>query len=82
MKQPRKDKKMARLRLHGNMSKKSNDNFQYTVKAYSLNPLNPKSAKHLISPYNITPESHIKVMRIKEMVSREETIWFADKFSL
>ena len=82
MKQPQKDKKMARLRLNGNISKKSNDNFQYTVKAYSLNPLNPKSAKHLISPYNITPESHIKVMRIKEMVSREETIWFADKFSL
>ena len=50
---------MARLRLNGNMSKKSNDNFQITVKAYSLNPLNPKSAKHLISPYNITPESHI-----------------------
>ena len=82
MKQPRKDKKMARLRLHGNTSKKSNDNFQYTVKAYSLNPLNPKSAKYLISPYNISPESHINVMRIKEMVSREETIWFADKFSL
>ena len=59
MKQPRKDKKMARLRLHGNMSKKSNDNFQYTVKAYSLNHLNPKSAKYLISPYNITPQSHI-----------------------
>ena len=59
MKQPRKDKKMARLRIHGNISKKSNDNFQYTVKAYSLNPLNPKSAKYLISPYNITPESHI-----------------------
>ena len=52
---------MAKLRLHGNISKKSNDNnyFQYTVKAYSLNPLNPKSAKYLISPYNITPESHI-----------------------
>ena len=59
MKQQQKDKKMARLRLHGNMSKKSNDNFQHTVKAYSLNLLNPKSAKHLISPYNITPESHI-----------------------
>ena len=73
---------MARLRLNGNISKKSNDNFQYTVTAYSLNPLNPKSAKHLISPYNITPESHIKVMRIKEMVSREETIWLANKFSL
>ena len=60
MKQTQKDKKMAKLRLHGNMSKKSNDNFQYTVKAYSLNPLNPQSAKYLISPYNITPESHIQ----------------------
>ena len=82
MKQTQKDKKMAKLRLHGNISKKSNDNFQYTVKAYSLNPLNPKSAKYLISPYNITPESHTKVTRIKEMVSREETIWLANKFSL
>ena len=61
MKQTQKDKKMAKLRLHGNISKKSNDHnyFQYTVKAYSLNPLNPKSAKYLISPYNITPGSHI-----------------------
>ena len=38
-----------------------------------LNPLNPMSDQHLISPYNITPESHIKVMRIKEMVTREGT---------
>ena len=53
MKQTQKDKKMSKLRLHGNISKKSNDNFQYTVTAYSLNPLNPKSAKDLISPYNI-----------------------------
>ena len=36
-----------------------------------LNLLNPKSDQHLISPYNITPESHIKVMRIKDMVNRE-----------
>ena len=27
------------------------------------NPLNPKSDQHLISSYNITPESRIKVMR-------------------
>ena len=33
-----------------------------------FNPLNPKSDKHLISPYNITPGSHIKVMRMKEMI--------------
>ena len=38
-----------------------------------VNPLNPESDQHLISPYNITPESHIKVVRIKEMITREET---------
>ena len=35
-----------------------------------LNPLTLKSDKHLISPFNITPESHIKVMRIKEMITK------------
>ena len=38
-----------------------------------FNPLNPKSDKHLISPYNISPESHVKVMRITEIVTREGT---------
>ena len=33
----------------------------------NFNPLIPEGNKHLISPYNITPESNIKVMRIKEM---------------
>ena len=28
-----------------------------------------KSDKHLISPYNITPESNINVTRIKEMIT-------------
>ena len=27
------------------------------------NPSNPKSDQHLISSYNVTPESHIKVTR-------------------
>ena len=35
----------------------------------TVNTLIPKSDEHLISPYNITPESHIKVMRIKEMIT-------------
>ena len=35
----------------------------------NLNPLTPKSDQLLISPYNITPESNIKVMRIKEMIT-------------
>ena len=36
----------------------------------SLNPLTPKSDQHLISPNNITLESHIKVKRIKEMINK------------
>ena len=35
----------------------------------SLNPLTPKSDQLLISPHNITPESNIKVMRIKEVIT-------------
>ena len=35
----------------------------------NLNPLTPKSDQLLISPYNITPESNIEVMRIKEMTN-------------
>ena len=47
-----------------------------------INPLNPKSDQHLISPYNIIPESHVKVMRIKEMITGEGWIfWLANKFS-
>ena len=37
--------------------------------ALILNPLIFKSDQRLISPYNIIPESHIKVMRIKEMIT-------------
>ena len=38
-----------------------------------FNLLNPKSDQHLISPYNFTPESQMKVLRIKLMVTREGT---------
>ena len=48
----------------------------------SLNPLTPKSDQHLISPYNITPESHIKVKRIKEMINKYTSFWLLNKFSL
>ena len=34
-----------------------------------LLPLTPKSDKHLISPYNISLGSNIKVMRINEMIT-------------
>ena len=36
---------------------------------YSINTSTPKKDKHLISPHNIIPESHITVMRIKEMIT-------------
>ena len=32
---------------------------------FTSNPVTPMSDSHLISPYNITPESHVKVTRIK-----------------
>ena len=37
------------------------------VKGRGLNPLRPKSDENLISPYNVTAESSIKIMRIEEM---------------
>ena len=42
----------------------------------SVNPLTPKSDKHLLSPHNITPESHAKVMRIKEKITNWGSSWF------
>ena len=34
-----------------------------------FNPSIPESDKYPISPYIITAESHIKVMRVKEMIA-------------
>ena len=34
-----------------------------------FNPLASKSDRHLISPYYITPESNMKVMRIEKMIN-------------
>ena len=36
---------------------------------YYFDPLTSKSDWHQISPYNIIPESHVKVTRIKEMIT-------------
>ena len=38
-----------------------------------LNPLTPQSDYHLISPYNITPESHIKVARMNETINNKRS---------
>ena len=49
--------------------------FHQTTKAANLselpaNPITPSNDLHLISPYNVTPESSIKVTRIKEMITK------------
>ena len=41
-----------------------------------------KSDQHLISPLAIFPESHLKVMRIKGMVTNWKSSRFLNKFSL
>ena len=37
-----------------------------------VNPLSPNSDKHLISPHNITTWSNRQVMRMKEMITKDE----------
>ena len=53
--------------METNFTNKEQDKSTY------FNPLNPKSDYPLISPYNMTPESLVKVMRIKERITREGT---------
>ena len=38
------------------------------------NPIHPKSDKHLISPYNITLESDITTVRLKEMITNSKPL--------
>ena len=45
-------------------------------------PLTPESDQHVISPFNIIPESNIKVMRIKEIIINWRTSWLLNEFSL
>ena len=42
---------------------------QEEKQSFPHNPLNPKNDLQLISHYKITPESHVKVMRMKEMIT-------------
>ena len=52
------------------------------VSEWYIKPLIPESDQHLISPYKITPESNIKVVRIWEMIINWRTSWLLNKFSL
>ena len=60
--------------LHGFLSveKKNEKDFSTTrrVRIRRFNLL--ISDQHLISPYNITPESNIEVTRIKEMITNKK----------
>ena len=49
---------------------------------FLFNPLIPKNDQHLISLYNITTVSNIKVKRIKEMITSQRSSWLFNKFSL
>ena len=56
--------------------------YAYDMTKWIFNLLAPKSDQHLISPYNITPESHIKVMRMKEMITNLRSSQKLKKFLL
>ena len=49
-------------------------NFADEINQFIVNPLTVKSYWHLISPYNITPESNIKVVKIREMITNRRTL--------
>ena len=46
-----------------------NSTHKYQPIGSKLNPLAPKSDKHIYSLSDITPESHIKVRSIREMIT-------------
>ena len=59
------------------------ESVQYSlyIEVKKVNPFTPNSDLKLISPYRITTESHIKVMRIKEIIALR-SLWLLNKFSL
>ena len=59
----------------------STEDLLFHVHSASFNPFNPKSNKHLISPYRNTAESFIKVMRIKEMITNLRSFYFLTRHS-
>ena len=50
----------------------------YLLNSPDINSLNPESDYYGISPYNITPESHVKILRIKEMITDERSFWLVN----
>ena len=73
-----KEKKKLYLAYHKIQTK----NMKYCMCEFLFNPLIPKNDQHLISLYNITTVSNIKVKRIKEMITSQRSSWLFNKFSL
>ena len=48
---------------------------------FCVNPLTPNGDQRLISSYNIIPESHIDVTRIREVTTNKESYRLFHKFS-
>ena len=47
----------------------------------TLNPLNPNSDQHQISPCNINAHSIPEVIRIKDMITKGEFSWYYNNAS-
>ena len=54
----------------------------FSLPSWLLNPLNPNSDENEISLYIIITCSNTEVMRIKEVISKDNMSWYLDKFSL
>ena len=71
-------KKLTVLPTWETLSKLSSTEMKSEVKKIwkvNHNHLTPKSDQHLISPYNITLESNIKVVRIIGMITNYRSSW-------
>ena len=49
---------------------------------HNINPWRLNSDENKISLYIIITRSNIQVMRIKNMINKDEMPWYLDKFSL
>ena len=71
-----------RKKLYLTYHKIQTENMKYCMCEFLFNLLIPKDDQHLISLYNITTVSNIKVKRIKEMITSQRSSWLFNKFSL
>ena len=53
----------------------------YQLNSFGAIQLNPNSDQHLISPNNITAWSNLQIMRMIEMITKEEMSLCLNKFS-